>query len=269
MSPNISFFVLTLFFKYIKNENFLNSLTLVLFSKKIHFKLIEQCQNPPKNLSNYETDWNNAIKPQKFKFRDYVMLNYTENFAKALLFDINSPFSDINSLIKKLENKYKGLNGGLNINSPDVYKSILEELYHIFSNREMEAMHIYHSQISKATGIQTGLSYKDDHLCFMNLMHKTLILMKQGYTMETDEKKFIANELRTKILFNYLKSVSVEGEHGIEYLRHNSPYFESEHVCIEVKEVSHNEIQVQVIRTVYPLYKVKYKLPQGLYIYKS
>lgn len=30
--------------------------------------------------------------------------------------------------------------------------------------------------------------------------------MKQGYTMETDEKKFIANELRTKILFNYLKS---------------------------------------------------------------
>ena len=206
VSPNISFFVLTLFFKYIKNENFLNSLTLVLFSKKIHFKLIEQCQNPPKNLSNYETDWNNAIKPQKFKFRDYVMLNYTENFAKALLFDINSPFSDINSLIKKLENKYKGLNGGLNINSPDVYKSILEELYHIFSNREMEAMHIYHSQISKATGIQTGLSYKDDHLCFMNLMHKTLILMKQGYTMETDEKKFIANELRTKILFNYLKS---------------------------------------------------------------
>lgn len=58
-------------------------------------------------------------------------------------------------------------------------------------------------------------------------------------------------------LFNYLKSVSVEGEHGIEYLRHNSPYFESEHVCIEVKEVSHNEIQVQVIRTVYPLYKVR------------
>ena len=67
-------------------------------------------------------------------------------------------------------------------------------------------MHTYHSAISKATGIQTGLSYKDDHLCFMNLMHKTLILMKQGYTMETDEKKFITNELRSGILFKYLKS---------------------------------------------------------------
>ncbi len=204
ISPNVSFYVLTLLFKYIKNDNFLNSLTLLLFSKKIHFKLIEQCQNPPKNLSNYESDWNNAIKPKKYKFRDHVMLNFTENFAKALLLNLTSPFSDVSSLIRKIENKFKGQT--VNPNSPDVYKSILEELYHIFSNREMEAMHIYHSAISKATGIQTGLSYKDDHLCFMNLMHKTLVLMKQGYTMETDEKKFITNELRSGILFKYLKS---------------------------------------------------------------
>ena len=206
ISPNVSFYVLTLLFKYIKNENFLNSLTLILFSKKIHFKLIEQCQNPPKNLSNYESDWNNAIKPKKYKFKDHVMLNFTENFAKALLSNLTSPFSDVSSLIRKIENKFKNQTGTLNANSPEVYKSILEELYHIFSNREMEVMHTYHSAISKATGIQTGLSYKDDHLCFMNLMHKTLILMKQGYTMETDEKKFITNELRSGILFKYLKS---------------------------------------------------------------
>lgn len=58
-------------------------------------------------------------------------------------------------------------------------------------------------------------------------------------------------------LINHLKSVSVEGEHGVEYLRHEPPYYENEHVCIEVKEISHNEIQVKVIRTVYPLYKVR------------
>ena len=164
ISPNVSFYVLTLLFKYIKNENFLNSLTLILFSKKIHFKLIEQCQNPPKNLSNYESDWNNAIKPKKYKFKDHVMLNFTENFAKALLSNLTSPFSDVSSLIRKIENKFKNQTGTLNANSPEVYKSILEELYHIFSNREMEVMHTYHSAISKATGIQTGLSYKDDHL---------------------------------------------------------------------------------------------------------
>ena len=132
ISPNVSFYVLTLLFKYIKNENFLNSLTLILFSKKIHFKLIEQCQNPPKNLSNYESDWNNAIKPKKYKFKDHVMLNFTENFAKALLSNLTSPFSDVSSLIRKIENKFKNQTGTLNANSPEVYKSILEELYHIF-----------------------------------------------------------------------------------------------------------------------------------------
>lgn len=58
-------------------------------------------------------------------------------------------------------------------------------------------------------------------------------------------------------LVNHLKSVSVEGDHGIEYLRHEPPYYDNEHVCIEVKEVSHNEIQIEVIRTVYPLHKVR------------
>ena len=53
---------------------------------------------------------------------------YSNEISKyAYLCKPSDLVSQINSLIKKLENKYKGLNGGLNINSPDVYKSILED----------------------------------------------------------------------------------------------------------------------------------------------
>ncbi len=57
-------------------------------------------------------------------------------------------------------------------------------------------------------------------------------------------------------LFNYLKSVSVEGEHGVEVLQHESPYYQNEDVCIAVEEVAHNEIQIQIIRTNHTLEKV-------------
>ena len=57
-------------------------------------------------------------------------------------------------------------------------------------------------------------------------------------------------------LFNYLKSVSVEGEHGMERLQHEMPYYQNEHVCVEVKENAHNDIQVRVTRANYDVNKV-------------
>lgn len=57
-------------------------------------------------------------------------------------------------------------------------------------------------------------------------------------------------------LFNYLSSVSVVTEHGIEYLRHNGSYYENEQTCIEIKEVAHNEIQVTIKRTLIPIDKI-------------
>ena len=57
-------------------------------------------------------------------------------------------------------------------------------------------------------------------------------------------------------LVNYLKAVTVETEAGSIELEHQSPYYVNNDVCLEVKEISHNEIQVQVIQTNQPLHKV-------------
>lgn len=57
-------------------------------------------------------------------------------------------------------------------------------------------------------------------------------------------------------LFNHLKSVSVEGNHGVERLRHETPYYQNDQVCVEVKENVHNEIQVRVTRANHEVTKV-------------
>ena len=48
-------------------------------------------------------------------------------------------------------------------------------------------------------------------------------------------------------LFNYLKSVSIESEEGIQTLTHEGKYYQNDHVCLEVQEVNHNEIQFKVV----------------------
>lgn len=50
-------------------------------------------------------------------------------------------------------------------------------------------------------------------------------------------------------LFNYLKSVSIENEEGVQTLTHQGNCYQNEHVCLEVQEVNHNEIQIKVVNT--------------------
>lgn len=49
-------------------------------------------------------------------------------------------------------------------------------------------------------------------------------------------------------LFNYLKSVSIESDEGIQTLTHQGNCYENDQVCLEVKEVKHNEIQLKVVK---------------------
>lgn len=50
-------------------------------------------------------------------------------------------------------------------------------------------------------------------------------------------------------LFNYLKSVSIESEGGIQTLTHEGSCYQNDHVCLEVTEVNHNEIQLKVVQS--------------------
>ena len=207
VSVEVAIYTIYLFIKYIKNENFINSIVSILFMKKIHYKILDKVNSPPPNLYNYESDWNNVVKAaaKKIKFREYIMINFNEILIRYLVYYTNSPFNEINTLIKKLEAKHKGINTGVNTNSPEIYKSILEELNKFCNDKEMGNMRTYHECISKATGIQCGLTFKSDRMCFLHLLNKTLKLSKQNYSMETDEKKYVDNTIRTNF-FNLLKS---------------------------------------------------------------
>ena len=69
----------------------------------------------------------------------------------------------------------------------------------------MGNMRTYHESISKATGIQCGLTFKSDRMCFLHLLNKTLKFSKQNYSMETVEKRYAENSIRSNF-FNLLKS---------------------------------------------------------------
>lgn len=63
--PSVSLYILTLLFKHIKDETFLNLLYSIIFVENINKKLevyIKECPNPP---INYFFDWNKQILNNK------------------------------------------------------------------------------------------------------------------------------------------------------------------------------------------------------------
>jgi hypothetical protein len=207
VSVEVAMYLLYLFLKYIKNENFINSMVSILFMERIHCKILNQLNSPPLDLYNYNSDWDNTVKAssKKMKFREYIMTNFDEKFIRSLIYHLNSPYSDINTLIQKLE--AKGINSDMQINSSELYKNILEELNRFFSDREMNNMQIYHSAISQATGIQCGLTYKADRNCFLHLFNKTLLFCKQNYLGQINKDKYVINIIRNNFI-ELLKSKS-------------------------------------------------------------
>lgn len=57
-------------------------------------------------------------------------------------------------------------------------------------------------------------------------------------------------------LFNYVKGVTIENESGIQCLAHDCNCYKNQEVCVEVKEVAHNEIQLKVLKAECPIHHI-------------
>ena len=71
-----------------------------------------------------------------------------------MIFLNDSPYHEINSVIKDVEN-YE------NINTPEFYKEIVEHILSKFKNSELEIIKSYHTKISSASGMHVGLASKN------------------------------------------------------------------------------------------------------------
>ena len=192
ITKNTSLYILILFFKYIKEESFINCLLGILFMDKLHYLLIEQMKNNPFYLSNYEGDWDNTKKRKKITIQEYITFNYSTNFILTLKNQtLNFPE---NKKIKKVEDKLK------KIENENPYYKILNVLNDCFGKKDNENLKKYHNTISISTGIYVGLSYHYDIRCPINLLRKSFEKIKNGKLKEEKEIKYIENKVKMSFL---------------------------------------------------------------------
>ena len=205
ISSELALYILNVFLKYIKNDTFINLLISIFFLPKIYHKLNNKIKTPTRDLENYQGDYNNKEK-KKISFVKHVTQNFSIPFIKA---QINNPykiFSEFKKIEKTLAEKLKEYKIPYNLNLPVPFGFMMEILNGYFSSRELRECREYHEIVSEATGIQCGLSYKFDKKCFIYLMQKILGYIKNDYSFEIIESKFIDNEINTSFINSYKDS---------------------------------------------------------------
>ena len=131
----------------------------------------------------------------------------------------------------------------------------MELLNGYFSSKELKECREYHEIVSESTGIQCGLTYLSDRKCFLYLIQKNISYIKNDYTFEKAEIKFIDNEVYTSfinlykdcndlflILSNYLFHQIVNNEYIskelLSYVKFLRPYEINKNIVNNVEEDS-------------------------------
>lgn len=194
----VSLYILTLLFHYIHNETLLNCIYGLLFFPLVHKDIINFIVHPPIDPINYSYKYIPRKKALfgwnwKESFSKYVMENFSEQFVRGMLFDFNSTFIEIQTLKKKLEAKYAGKDSAIDSTSHEIYQSILNELSLLITAENAENISLNHKNVSMATGIQCGLSFREWKHCPLHLMRKTIKMIKKKYTKDIDTITYVNN----------------------------------------------------------------------------
>lgn len=162
----LSVYILSLFFNYIKNENFLNVLFTVVFLPKRNKGLLKYIENYPNNAKNYYYNWE-AQKKQTFNsFQEYISNNFSAPFLKSLVYMKHSVYEEVREIATKCE-KLCDKDENYNPASPSFLNTITNDVLQAFSNSEFNIMSADHKIISKATGVHCGMSTKDIKYCII------------------------------------------------------------------------------------------------------
>jgi len=211
ISINVSLFILTLFFKYIKDNAFLNMIHSILFLANINRKLelyINECPNAP---INYYFDWNQEYKNSKnVSFTKYIALNFSDPFIKSLIFKSKSPFSEIKVIVKKYENQND------DVQRDSLYKNLLGDVLDKMPGFELDNMQAYHKTMSISTGINVGLITQDYR------KHSVIRIFYKLYEeikAEIDDKTKIIIDIKDKVDNEYTLIKNNFNEHLFDYLK--------------------------------------------------
>ena len=199
ISKELALYIFNLFFKYIKNETFLNALLSVLFLPKIHHKIIDKIKRPIKDLYNYKGDYDTKVK-NKYNLERFIIENYTKPYMIGLITPSYKTFPDLYKIDKKLEEKCKNTKVEKNLNMSVPYGYYMELINDYFSRGGLNKCREYHQIISEATGIQCGLTFHEDRKSIIYLLNKNLKYIKSDFSFEKIENKYVDNVIHINFM---------------------------------------------------------------------
>ena len=193
---NIALYSLNIMLYYIKNENFLNMLFTLIFLPLRNKGLDKYIQNYPIQPTNYYYDWNTQKKQTLISFQTYIQYNCSGPFLRSLIHKKNSNMIEIQEIVNKYE-LISEKDDKFNPYTDEFLTDITKEILSKFSNSEINIMSMYHNCLSTATGVNCGLSTKNNKYCVMEKFKKL-------YTKYFDESlnlryRLINNDIKLKI----------------------------------------------------------------------
>ena len=190
---NIALYSLSIMLYYIKNENFLNMLFTLIFLPLRNKGLDKYIQNYPIQPTNYYYDWNTQKKQTLLSFQTYIQYNCSGPFLRSLIYKKNSNMIEIQEIVNKYE-LISEKDDKFNPYTDEFLTDITKEILSKFSNSEINIMSMYHNCLSTATGVNCGLSTKNNKYCVMEKFKKL-------YTKYFDESL----NLRYRLINNDIK----------------------------------------------------------------
>ena len=245
----ISFYVIDLFIKYLRNETVKNLILVLLFSPQIHAKIIEIIVNDESaetyrllklnnNLSNFsqklkQKNINGNKSISYLNFEEFLILNYSENFLKSIRYitDTNYPFyNDFKEIIDELNNNE-------NILPENDIKNIIKILDKKFPNMNniIKKMNKYHRFISECTGINVGVSYDGANESLLNVIYNNMLMNKYDNNLE-ERIYFQENILKKECMFYITQSPLRHQINAVNELFLIYDIINDEHISYELKK---------------------------------
>ena len=161
--------ILLALFARIKEESFVNVLYQICFGDYISESILEFCDmdNNIQINKHYYFTWNEQQNKPNETYIEFIMLNYSDIFFKAL--------PHIDCWVYNKENQYQEIfqlkQIVLNLNSKSEAKSQIDHhkieflIMKSFTPDDTNKMNAYHQSISSAIGIKSGVYYNPDYEC--------------------------------------------------------------------------------------------------------
>ena len=186
---NISYYILELFLKILKNQAIKNIIVFVLYSSHIQIKIIEISAN-----EELTTDIYNLLKLNKYLFHsnirnikdvinhnlnilsfdEYIILNYSTKFLKSIRYikETDNTYMELREISEQL--KIYDENDDLSITIKLLNKKV-DRIYFVIKNIKN-----YHGFIARATGINCGGVEGAANDCFLQIIYKNLMAYKEN-----------------------------------------------------------------------------------------